>query len=173
MTTKILRDSNNLVNLTMRTFGNNPEEGAQILHALGGASSNKLKSLLLGTNHEWWSKNGEWGTNETASQTLASLLARQEQLEILSLFGNKLRGNSPLTILRALRESAGSIQTLKELNLSHCQFNTQKCCEELCQLIAEAVSLERCEISGQNKSEPVVEPRNSIGSSGSAPKSRI
>ena len=129
-------------------FGNTTEEGAQILDALRTASSTKLKNLLLGTNHEWWTKNGEWGTNDAASDALAPLLVQQEKLQVLSLFGNKLRGSSPLTIIAALRASSGSIETIKELNLAHSQFNTQDCCEELCLFISEAINLERCEISG-------------------------
>ena len=126
-------------------------EGAQVLDALRTAKSTKIKNLLLGTNHEWWSKDGEWGTNEAASEALAPLLVRQEDLQVLSLFGNKLRGNSPTMILAALRSSQNCLETIKELNLAHSQFNTQKSCEELCLFIAEAANLERCEISGQVK----------------------
>ena len=59
MTTKILRDATNLENLTLRMFGNSTEEGEQILESLSAASSTTLKSLLLGTNQAWWTKNGE------------------------------------------------------------------------------------------------------------------
>jgi len=42
MTAKILRESNNLVNLTLRTFGNSQEEGSQIIDALSATVSSKL-----------------------------------------------------------------------------------------------------------------------------------
>ena len=75
-TAKLLRNSDNLAYITLRTFGNTCEEGDMILQALKTASSTKIKSLLLGTNHEWWSKDGQWGINEAASTNLAPLLAR-------------------------------------------------------------------------------------------------
>ena len=72
----MLRNSANLAFITLRTFGNTTDEGALIIQALKAASSVKIKSLLLGTNHEWWSKDGEWGVNEAASANLAPLLVR-------------------------------------------------------------------------------------------------
>lgn len=81
---KIVRQATSLENVTLKTFGSTTEEGLQILQGLRQAASIKLKSILLGNNMTWWTKESETPglttSNETASNLLAQLLKRQTSL---------------------------------------------------------------------------------------------
>ena len=94
--------------LTLDAFGSTIDEGIAILQGIHDSKVSNLKELILTSNMKWWYLEGQPLICGPSLDLLATVVRRQKQLELFSLFGNMVRGQLFQNVLQAVFES-GSI----------------------------------------------------------------